>query len=139
MEQRHEEHIKTQQLTSMPQDDSQRQLLLDAQATVLLDVAQSYYQVLRSEAQVVVLTNSLKVQQARLADSQSRYHNHLALALEVSQTQAQVASTSATLTQAQSDVRNGRHMLAFLIGVSKIVAVPVFASRTPMLVPPNSS
>lgn len=98
----------------------QRQLLLDAQATVLLDVAQTYYQVLRSEAQVVVLTNSLKVQQARLADSQSRYRNHLALALEVSQTEAQVASTTATLTQAQSDVRNGRHMLAFLIGVSEV-------------------
>jgi outer membrane protein TolC len=49
----------------------------------------------------------------------------------VSQTRAQVASTAAELTQAQSDVRNGRHTLAFLIGVTEIdgplideVAVP---------------
>jgi outer membrane protein TolC len=98
----------------------QRQLLLDAQATVLLNVAQTYYQVLDSEAQVRVLENSLKVQQARLADAEGRYRNHLALALEVSQTEAQVASTEVSLTQAQSDVRNGRHTLAFLMGISEV-------------------
>jgi outer membrane protein TolC len=109
----------------------QRQLLIDAQATILLEVAQTYYQILRSEQQVRVLENSLKLQQARLNDAQIRFENHLALALEVSQTRAQVASTEAELTQAQSDVRNGRHTLAFLIGVSEIdgslideVAVP---------------
>jgi outer membrane protein TolC len=109
----------------------QRQLLIDAQATILLEVAQTYYQVLISEQQVSVLENSLKLQQARLSDAQSRFDNHLALALEVSQTRAQVASTEANLTQAQSDVRNGRHTLAFLIGVGEIdgplideVAVP---------------
>ena len=98
----------------------QRQLLLDTQATLLLNVAQTYYQVLLSEEQVRVLESSLKVQNARLADSQSRFSNHLALALEVSQTRAEVASTESLLTQAQSDVRNGRHMLAFLIGVGEI-------------------
>jgi outer membrane protein TolC len=98
----------------------QRQLLIDAQATVLLEVAETYYQVLRSEQQAQVLENSLKLQEARLADAQSRFANHLALALEVAQTRAQVASTQANLTQAQSDVRNGRHMLAFLIGVAEI-------------------
>ena len=98
----------------------QRQLLLDTQATVLLNVAQTYYQVLLSEAQVRVLENSLRLQQARLVDAESQYENHLALALEVSQTRAQVASTEVSLTQAQSDVRNGRHMLAFLIGISEI-------------------
>jgi outer membrane protein TolC len=98
----------------------QRQLLIDAQATVLLEVAQTYYQVLRSEQQVQVLQNSLKLQEARLADAQTRFANHLALALEVAQTRAQVASTQANLTQAESDVRNGRHMLAFLIGVTEV-------------------
>ena len=57
----------------------QRQLLLDTQATLLLNVAQTYYQVLLSEEQVRVLENSLKVQNARLADAQSRFENHLAL------------------------------------------------------------
>jgi outer membrane protein TolC len=98
----------------------QRQLLLDTQATVLLGVAQTYYQVLLSEKQVSVLENSLKLQQARLVDVQGRYQNHLALALEVAQTRAQVASTEAALTQARNDVRAGRHMLAFLIGVPEI-------------------
>jgi len=98
----------------------QRQLLLDTQATVLLSVAQTYYQILLSEKQVSVLENSLKLQQARLVDVQGRFQNHLALALEVSQTRAQVASTEASLTQARNDVRAGRHMLAFLVGVPEI-------------------
>ncbi len=98
----------------------QRQLLIDAQATLLLQVAQTYYQILTSERQVVVLEDSLKLQQARLVDARSRFQNHLALALEVSQTEAEVAATEATLTQAKNDVRNGRHTLAFLIGVSEV-------------------
>lgn len=98
----------------------QRQLLIDTQATLLLSVAQTYYQVLLSEEQVRVLENSLQLQQARLADANSRFSNHLALALEVSQTQSQVAATESSLTQARSDVRNGRHMLAFLIGAQEI-------------------
>jgi len=98
----------------------QRQLLVDTQATLMLNVAQTYYQVLLSEAQVRVLENSLKVQDARLVDAESRFRNHLALALEVSQTRALVAATEASLTQAQSDARNARHGLAFLIGTSEI-------------------
>jgi outer membrane protein TolC len=98
----------------------QRQLLLDSQATVLLNVAQTYYQVLLSEKRVSVLENSLKLQQARLVDVQGRFQNHLALALEVSQTRALLASTESSLTQAKNDVRDGRHMLAFLINVGEI-------------------
>ncbi|MGA2583962.1 MAG: TolC family protein [Tepidisphaeraceae bacterium] len=100
--------------------EQQKQLLLDAQATILLNVAQAYYQVLRSEAQVEVLEQSLQVQQARLQDAQNRFNNKLALALEVSQTRAQVASTQVDLTQAENDVRNGRRTLAFLIGVPAV-------------------
>jgi outer membrane protein len=109
----------------------ERQLLLDAQETVLLNVAQTYYQVLRSEQQVRVLRDSLAVDEARLRDVNGRYANHLALALEVSQTESQVAATRADLQQAMTDVQNGRHTLAFLIGVPAIdgplsddVAVP---------------
>jgi outer membrane protein TolC len=98
----------------------QRQLIIDAQATVLLNVAQTYYQVLLSERQVDVLRTSLKVQQARLDDAENRYKNHLALALEVSQTKAEVAATQAQLTQSLTDVQNGRHTLAFLIGVAEV-------------------
>jgi outer membrane protein TolC len=98
----------------------EQQLLIDAQETVLLDVAETYYQVLLSEKQVSVLKDSLDLQNARLADAEGRYRNHLALALEVSQTQAQVASTQAQLTQTLTDVQNGRHALAFLINVPQV-------------------
>jgi outer membrane protein len=100
--------------------EQQKQLLLDAQATVLLNVAQTYYQVLRSEQQVRVLRDSLAVDEARLRDVNGRYANHLALALEVSQTESQYAGTRADLRQALTDVQNGRHTLAFLIGVPAI-------------------
>jgi outer membrane protein TolC len=110
------ENIKSTEQTIV----QERQLLLDTQETLLLSVAQTYYQVVLSEEQVRVLENSLKVQQARLVDVESQYANHLALALEVSQTKAQVASTESALTQSLSDVRNSRHMLAFLINVDEI-------------------
>jgi outer membrane protein len=100
--------------------EQQRQLLLDAQATLLLNVAQTYYQVLRSQQQVVVLSNSLAVDAERLRQVEGRFQNHLALALEVSQTRAQAAATQVSLTQAQNDVRNGRRTLAFLIGVPAV-------------------
>jgi len=92
--------------------------------------------VLLSEEEVAVLENSLKVQNARLADAQSRFENHLALALEVSQTRAQVASTQAQLTQARSDVRNGRHMLAFLVGTGEIDGPVIDEMIVPIQLPP---
>ena len=46
--------------------EQQKQLVLDVQQTVLLDVVQAYYQVLTDEQSVDVLSNSLKLQQANL-------------------------------------------------------------------------
>jgi outer membrane protein len=97
-----------------------RELLLDLQATILLNVAQTYYQVLRSERSVEVLSDSLKVQEARLRDVERQFKNGLATRLAVSQTQAQVASTRVLLVQAESDVRNGRSTLALVIGVPRV-------------------
>src|SRR5215204_5652164 len=45
--------------------EQRRALLLDFQAIVLLDVARTYYQVLRSERSVEVLKNSLNLQDER--------------------------------------------------------------------------
>ncbi len=44
------------------------ELLLDVQSTVMLNVAQAFYAVLRSEQQVDVLQRSLATEEARLAD-----------------------------------------------------------------------
>ncbi len=97
-----------------------RELLLDLQATILLNVAQTYYQVLRSEQAVDVLKNSLALQESRLSDVEQQFRNGLATQLAVSQTRAQVDGTRVQLVQAQSDVRNGRFTLALLIGVPRV-------------------
>jgi outer membrane protein len=91
-------------------------LLLDLQESILLDVAQTYYQVLRSERSVGVLQNSLTLQEQRLADVRGQQQAGLARPLDVSQSQADAAATRTSLIQARSDVRNGRTLLGFLIG-----------------------
>jgi outer membrane protein TolC len=112
----------------------QRQLLLDARATVLLNVAQTYYQVVISTQQVAVLEHSLALQQARLADLQGRFKVRLALALEVSQARSDEAVTRVLLSRASNDMRNGRRTLALLIGAQQVDGPLVNA--TPLPVPP---
>src|SRR5665213_191423 len=89
-------------------------LLLDLQQTVLLDVAQVYYQVLSSERSVEVLLNSTQVQNERVRDMVGRQKAGVARPLDVAQTEAQAAATRVQLIQAQNNVRDGRITLAFL-------------------------
>jgi outer membrane protein TolC len=100
--------------------EQRRQLLLDAQAAVLLNAAQVFYQVLRSEQQVEVLRNSLKLQEARYADEQQRFKNGLATRLAVAQVRAQVADTRARLALAEGDVNNGRSALGLVAGLPAV-------------------
>jgi outer membrane protein TolC len=93
----------------------QRNLLLDAQTAVLLDVARVYYEILRSEQSVRVLQSSLAVQEERLRDTTGRRRAGLARPLDVAQSQAQASQTKVQLLQAQADVINGRNLLAFLV------------------------
>jgi len=109
----------------------QRQTLLDAQATILLNVAQAYYQVLISERQVAVLERSLALQDARVRDVQGRFRVRLALALEVEQTEADEAATRVLLSQARNDVGNGRRTLALLIGAPAVDGPLVDAGLAP--------
>lgn len=97
-----------------------RDLLLDLQQTVLVNVAQTYYQVLRSERQVSVLENSLRLQEARAKDIQDRFDHGLATRLEVSQSRAQADATGAALIQARNDVANARTLLANLIAIPRV-------------------
>ena len=96
--------------------ERQRSLMLDLQAVVLLDVARTYYQVLRSEQSVRVLENSVKVQGERVRDMQARNRAGVARPLDVAQTEAQASATRASLIVARNDVRNGRTVLSFLVG-----------------------
>ena len=100
--------------------EQRRQLLLDTQSTVLLNVAQTYYAVLRSEQSVAVLATTLSTQEARLKDVQQQFANGLATRLAVSQTRAQLDATRATLVLARGDVQNGRNTLAFLLGRDRV-------------------
>jgi outer membrane protein len=100
--------------------EQQRELLLDAQASLTLSVAQTFYQILRSEQSSVVLTSSLKLQAERLRDIRARQKLGIAKPLDVAQTEADEAAAQVALLQADSDARNGRAMLSFLIGVSRV-------------------
>jgi len=97
-----------------------RDLLLDLQATVMLNVAETYYQILRAERSTGVLRHSLELQEARLADVEQQLSNGLATRLTVAQTRAQVDATRVSLLQAASDAENGRHVLAQLMGVTLV-------------------
>lgn len=100
--------------------EERKQILFDMHNTVLLNVAQMYYQVLRLEESVKVLKESLRLQDERLEDAQNRLQNGLATKLEVAQSTAERDATKVALIQAESDVRNGRNTLAFLIGVPSV-------------------
>ena len=93
-----------------------RALLLDTQATVLLDVARVYYQILRAERSVDVIRNSLTVQEERLRDTRARLRAGFGKPLDVAQTEAQSAGTRVALIAAMNEVENGRVVLAFLTG-----------------------
>jgi outer membrane protein len=89
--------------------------LLDLQAVVLLDVAQTYYQVLRAEESVRVLESSVNVQDERVRDMRTRARAGVARPLDVAQTEAQASATRASLISARADVRNGRTVLSYLV------------------------
>ena len=94
-----------------------RAILLDAQAAVLLDVANTYFQILSSEQLVVVLKNSLVVQEERVRDMRGRTAAGMARPLDLAQSEAQASQTRVLLLAADNDVRTGRTTLSFLIGV----------------------
>ncbi|EPR37358.1 outer membrane efflux protein [Desulfovibrio sp. X2] len=94
--------------------------LLDRQSLVLLDVAKTYFQILTSERQAKVFEHSEKVQEKRVADMQTRYDAGAAPLVDLSQAKAQLAQTRVSLDRAANDARNGRAMLAVLLGVSSV-------------------
>jgi outer membrane protein TolC len=100
--------------------EQQRQLMLDAQATLLLDVCQAYYQVLLAERSIDVLTQSLGAQTERVRDAQGKINAGTGKPLDLAQAEAQAASTRVTVVQAKGDAANARNLLAFLIGVREI-------------------
>ncbi|HEY1921960.1 MAG TPA: TolC family protein, partial [Tepidisphaeraceae bacterium] len=95
--------------------EQQKQLVFDLEQTVLLDIAQSYYQVLTSEQSVDVLSNSLEAQEENVKTLDEQFKVGAARRLDVAQAQSEASQTRVTLLQSQADVRTGRAMLAFLV------------------------
>lgn len=116
--------------------NQRRAILLDLQSSVLLNVAQTYYLVLRAERSVEVLRNSLRVQEERVKYVQAQLTVGRARPLDVAQSQAQAAGSRVLLVQAQSDARNGRTQLAFLTGASVQDSPFVDAFDLPAALPP---
>src|SRR6266850_947862 len=114
----------------LPTIEQRRGLLLDAQAIVLLDVARTYYQVLRSERSVEVLKNSLNLQDERVRDFQARRRAGVVRPLDVAQTEAQASATRVSLIDARNDVVNGRTTLAFLVG-APVASSPLIDQADP--------
>jgi outer membrane protein TolC len=101
-----------------------RSLLLDLQATVLIDVARAYYEVLHAERAVQVLETSAATQEQRVQEMRTRDIVGAAQKLDVAQIEAQAAATRAGLVTARNAVRNGRILLAFLVD-AKVVDAPL--------------
>ncbi|MCY2929303.1 MAG: TolC family protein [Planctomycetota bacterium] len=117
--------------------DERRALLREFQSSLLVETAGVYYQVLRSEALVAVLRNSLGVQEERVTDLSNKLAAGTVRAVDVSQARSQAAATGVLLRQAQADVVRGRATLAFLLGAQAVestladgLAIPAVPART---------
>ncbi|HET6251537.1 MAG TPA: TolC family protein [Tepidisphaeraceae bacterium] len=97
--------------------EQRKALLLDQQATLLLNVAQTYYAILKSEKSADVLANSLTYQAERVRDTEAKVRLGISRPLDLAQSRSDLAGTKVSLTQAHTDVRNGRATLAFMIGI----------------------
>lgn len=98
----------------------QKAAMLDLQSSLLLEVAQTYYQVLSDARSVAVLKQTLKVQQARVTMVAHEFKAGVALRLTVLQSQSDQANTRVQLTTALNNVVRGRATLAYLIGAANL-------------------
>jgi outer membrane protein len=96
--------------------EQRQSLLLDLRETVVLEVVQAYYRVLRAESRVVVLETFLAVQEQRVRENTARQRLGTGRSLDVAQAQAQASRTALDLLTARNEVRNGRQALSLLVG-----------------------
>lgn len=95
-------------------------LLLDRQSLLMLDVAETYFQVMHSEKQAAVLQYSVQVGSQQLTDIRVKEKAGMARPMDISLAEAQLAKTRSNRIQAENDVKTGRAMLAYLIGVPEV-------------------
>jgi outer membrane protein len=94
--------------------EAARHRLLDQQEQLLLDVARSYYQVLRSQATLEVLRQSVETQEQRLRDAQGRLAVGVGRPVDVALIASQVSDTRTRYINARRDVAVSRLRLSLL-------------------------
>jgi outer membrane protein TolC len=100
--------------------DRQKELLLNLKSTVLLDVANIYYQVLILESRLGFLEYSISVQHHTIKDAASKYTAGVITPADFALAQSQLSQTNVSLSKARNDVANARAELALLIGVADV-------------------
>jgi outer membrane protein len=114
--------------------EQRRNLVLDEQASVLLNVSQTYYGVIQSERSAEVLENTILLQEERVRDTTTRVELGIARPLDQAQSQADLASTRASLVEVRNNVDTGRATLAFLIGQEAVDGPLIDAYDVPEVV-----
>jgi outer membrane protein len=92
-------------------------LLLDLRETVVLDVVQAYYRVLRAEQRAAVLERSLAAQEQRVREFTARERIGTARALDRTQAEALLSRTNLELFDTRNEARSGREALRLFTGV----------------------
>ena len=95
-------------------------VLLNLQSDILVQTTAVYHQVLLLERQIRVLENSVKVQEARVADMRDKERAGTVRPLDVSQTEAEAAGTRSSLLEARNRLATARAGLAFLVGLPSL-------------------
>lgn len=91
-------------------------LLLDLRETVVLDVVQAYYRVLRAEQRAAVLEQSLAAQEQRVREFAARERIGTARVLDRTQAEALLSRTMLELFDTRNEARSGREALRLLTG-----------------------
>ncbi|HZN39243.1 MAG TPA: TolC family protein, partial [Planctomycetota bacterium] len=97
--------------------EQRRVLLLDLRETVVLEVVQAYYRVLRAEQRAAVLERSLASQEQRVREFAARERIGTARALDRIQAEALLSRTMLELFDTRNEARSGRVALRLLTGV----------------------
>lgn len=96
----------------------QRYLLLDRKEILLLEVAQTYYQVLMAESRVKTLKHSVTTARQAVEDARIQEKAGTATFVDVARAESQLAAIRNQLIQARNDVVASRAMLSLQMGIT---------------------
>lgn len=99
---------------------ARRAELLDRRASLLVDVARTFYAVRIAERRLEVLTEAGRTARQRVRDLENRRAVGAAAPLAVARARADAAKVDADRIDAENAVANGRATLAFLVGVPAV-------------------